>query len=381
MRFIHFFIIIFLFFPLFTYSQVNQKRIPLGTFDFLLYPADAQSLSLGMGGFAANPNESNWTNIQSKFPFLDENLGVNVSYNPVARGLVSGMSLSRINAYSKLKKDGVFNCGLQYFKSGVIDLRDDNGNSNGLFNSYMMAIQAGYSMRLGKKLSGGLIFRYVNAHLLPRQQFGQYAIRPSTTLNGDLSLFYQGDKTKQQYFNGAILIENIGPKVSFGDSKKNNFQSTIFRVGGTYNQKIQSNDLLSFNLDFHKMLVPTPPLINREGKIIKGKNPYETSSLSALFSSWVDAPDGMKEEIAETMFSIGATFNHADKLVGRIGYFNDPKQKGNRKLLTFGGGLQHIHLNGDKYQMNIDIAATIGLGDFMALNRTYMFTLNLSKTN
>lgn len=89
----------------------------------------------------------------------------------------------------------------------------------------------------------------------------------------------------------------------------------------------------------------------------------------------------MKEEIAETMFSIGATFNHADKLVGRIGYFNDPKQKGNRKLLTFGGGLQHIHLNGDKYQMNIDIAATIGLGDFMALNRTYMFTLNLSKTN
>jgi hypothetical protein len=381
MRFIHFFIIIFLFFPPFTYSQVNLKRIPLGTFDFLLYPSDAQSLSLGMGGFAANPNGSNWTNNQSKLPFLDKNIGVNVSYNPVARGLVSDMSLSRINAYSKLKTLGFINCGLQYFNGGTIDLRDDNGNSNGLFNSYMMAIQAGYSMRLGKKLSGGLIFRYVNAHLSPRQQFGQYAVRPSSTLNGDLSLFYQGDRTKTQYFNGAILIENVGPKVSFGDYKNNNFQSTIFRVGGMYNQKIQSNDLLSFNLDFHKMLVPTPPLINTEGKIIKGKSPVETSSLSALFFSWFDAPDGAKEEIAEIMCSIGATFNHADKLVGRIGYFNDPKQKGNRKLLTFGGGLQHIHLNGDKYQMNVDIAATIGLGDFTALNRTYMFTLNLSKTN
>jgi Type IX secretion system protein PorV len=381
MRFIHFFIIIFLFFPLFTYSQTNLKRIPLSTFDFLLYPADAQSLSLGMGGFASNPNESNWANNQSKLPFLAENIGVNISYNPVARGLVSDMSLSRINAYSKLKTSGFINCGLQYFNGGTIDLRDDNGNSNGVFNSYMLAIQAGYSMRLGKKLSGCLTFRYVNAHLLPRQQFGQYTVQPSSTLNGDLSLFYQGDKTKQQYFNGAILIENIGPKVSFGDYKKNNFQSTIFRVGGTYNQKIQSNDLLSFNLDFHKMLVPTPPLINNEGKIIKGKSPVETSSLSALFSSWVDAPDGMKEEIAEMMFSIGATFNHADKLVGRIGYFNDPKQKGNRKLLTFGGGLQHIHLKGDKYQMNVDMAATVGLAGFTALNRTYMLTLNLSKIN
>lgn len=379
MRFIHFFIIIFLFFPLFTYSQVNLKRIPLGTFDFLLYPADAQSLSLGMGGFASNPNESNWTSNPSKLSFLDEKSGINVSYNPVARGLVSDMSLSRINAYSKLKTEGVLNCGLQYFNSGAIDLRDDNGNTNGLFNSYMMAIQVGYSMKFGKKLSGGLIFRYVNAHLLPRQIFGQYAVQPSSTLNGDLNLYYQGDKTKQQYFNGAILIENIGPKVSFGDYKKNNFQSTIFKVGGTYNQKINSNDLLSFNLDFHKMLVPTPPLISNEGKIINGKNPVETSSLSALFSSWADAPEGVKEEIAEMMFSIGATFNHADKLVGRIGYFNEPKRKGDRKLLTFGGGLQHIHLKGDKYQMNVDMVATVGLGGFTALNRTYMLTLNLSK--
>lgn len=381
MRFIHFSIIIFLFFPLFTHSQVNLKRIPLGTFDFLLYPTDAQSLSLGMGGFASNPNVSNWTNNPSKLSFFDAKSGVNFSYNPVARGLVSDMSLSRINAYSKLKTQGVLNFGLQYFNSGAIDLRDDDGNSNGLFNSYMMAIQAGYSMKFSKKLSGGLIFRYVNAHLLPRQTFGQYAVKPSSTLNGDLSLFYQGDKTKQQYFNGAILIENIGPKVSFGDYKKNNFQSTTFKVGGTFNQKIQSNDLLSFNLDFHKLLVPTPPLLNTEGKILKGSNPYETSSLSAIFSSWADAPDGVKEEINEIMFSIGATFNHANKLVGRIGYFNDPKRKGDRKLLTLGGGLQHIHFKGDNYQMNVDIAATVGLGGFTALNCTYMLTLNLSKTN
>jgi hypothetical protein len=334
-----------------------------------------------MGGFASNPNESNWTNNSSKLSFLDAKSGVNFSYNPVARGLVSDMSLSRINAYSKLKTQGVLNFGLQYFNSGAIDLRDDDGNSNGLFNSYMMAIQLGYSMKFSKKLSGGLIFRYVNAHLLPRQIFGQYAVKPSSTLNGDLSLFYQGDKTKSQYFNGAVLIEHIGPKVSFGDYKKNNFQSTIFKVGGTYNQKIQSNDLLSFNLDFHKMLVPTPPLMNNEGKIINGKNPVETSSLSAIFSSWADAPEGVKEEIAEMMFSIGATFNHADKLVGRIGYFNDPKRKGDRKFLTFGGGLQHIHLKDNKYQMNFDIAATVGLGGFTALNRTYMLTLNFSKTN
>ena len=89
----------------------------------------------------------------------------------------------------------------------------------------------------------------------------------------------------------------------------------------------------------------------------------------------------MKEEIAEMMFSIGATFNHADKLVGRIGYFKDPNRKGDRKILTFGSGLQHIHLKGDKYQMNVDIAATVGLGGFTALNHTYMLTLNFLKTD
>lgn len=376
MRFLSIF---FLFISTIAFSQVNSKRIPLGTLDFLLYPSDAQSLSLGMGGFASNATESNWTSNQAKMPFLDGNSGINFSYNPVARGIISDMSLARINAYTKLKNNGDLNLGLQYFDSGKIDLRDDNGISNGEFSSYTVAIQTGYAMKFSEKLSGGLTFRFVNAHLLPKQQFGQYTIRPTSTLNADLSLYYQGDRTKKHFFNGAILLQNIGPKVSFGDEKKGNFQSTIFRVGGAYNLKILTKDLISFNLDAHKMLVPTPPIYNAEGKKISGKNNYTTSSLAAIFSSWGDAPNGFNEELSEIMLSMGIEFTHADKLIGRIGYFNDPKSKGNRKLLTLGGGVQNLSLKGDKWLMNIDIATSFGIGDFTPINHTYMLTLNLSK--
>lgn len=374
MRFLSIF---FLFISTIAFSQVNFKRIPLGTLDFLLYPSDAQSLSLGIGGFASNATESNWTSNQAKIPFLYGNSGINFTYNPVARGIISDMSLARINAYKKLKNNGSLNLGLQYFDSGKIDLRDDNGISNGEFSSYIVAIQTGYAMKFSEKLSGGLTFRYVNAHLLPKQQFGQYAIRPTSTLNADLSLYYQGDKAKKHYYNGAILVQNIGPKVSFGDEKKGNFQSTIFRVGGTYNLKILTKDLISINLDAHKMLVPTPPIYNAEGKIISGKNNYNTSSLAAIFSSWGDAPNGFNEELSEIMLSMGIEFTQADKLIGRIGYFNDPK--GNRKLLTLGGGLQKLSLKADKWLLNIDVSTSFGIGDFTPINNTYMLTLNLSK--
>ncbi|AFK05447.1 hypothetical protein Emtol_0175 (plasmid) [Emticicia oligotrophica DSM 17448] len=376
MRFLSIF---FLCFSIVAHSQVNLRRIPLGTLDFLLYPSDAQSLGLGMGGFATNPTESNWMTNHAKIPFLESNSSINVVYNPIANGIIADMGLARINAYTKLKNNSSFNWGIQYFDGGKIDLRDDDGVSNGEFSSYTLAIQTGYSMKLSKKINGGLTFRYINSHLLPKHQFGQYNIRPASTLNTDLSLYYQGDRTKKHYFNGAAVIQNIGPKVSFGDEKKGNFQSTIFRLGGAYNLKIQNKDLISLNLDAHKMLVPTPPLYGAEGRIIKGKNLYNTSSLAAIFSSLSDAPNGFSEELSEIMISAGLEFTHANKLIGRIGYFNDPKSKGNRKLLTIGGGLQNLSLKEDKWLMNFDVSTSFGLGDFTPMNHTYMLTLSFSK--
>jgi len=55
-----------------------------------------------------------------------------------------------------------------------------------------------------------------------------------------------------------------------------------------------------------------------------------------MFGSFSDAPGGVIEELEEVMTSVGLEYWYREIFAGRIGYFNENINKGNRKYLTLG---------------------------------------------
>jgi hypothetical protein len=59
-----------------------------------------------------------------------------------------------------------------------------------------------------------------------------------------------------------------------------------------------------------------------------------------MFGSCADAPGGAKEEFQEVMVSIGTEYWYNQFFAARVGYFNEAKNKGNRKYFTAGVGFR-----------------------------------------
>ena len=98
---------------------------------------------------------------------------------------------------------------------------------------------------------------------------------------------------------------------------------------------------------------------------------YETSvhaNTSGIFKSFSDAPNGMKEELEEIQWSVGAEYIYHDKFALRAGYHHEAENKGNRKYFTLGAG----------FKMNVfslDVGYVIATAKSNPLDQTLRFSL------
>ena len=92
-------------------------------------------------------------------------------------------------------------------------------------------------------------------------------------------------------------------------------------------------------VEFTKLLVPTPPLLNNDGTIAEGQD-NDVDFFSGMFQSFGDAPGGFSEELEEFTWSIGAEYEYDETFAFRLGYFNESENKGARKFFTLGAGFK-----------------------------------------
>jgi len=112
------------------------------------------------------------------------------------------------------------------------------------------------------------------------------------------------------------------------------------KIGGRYSVRIDEYNDFSVAMDINKLLVPTPPeYANMGDSIIAGEDP-NISVVQAIFQSFGDAPDGIKEEWTELMYSLGLEYWYQNQFGLRAGYFHEHENKGNRKYFTLGAGLK-----------------------------------------
>ncbi|MBC8156418.1 MAG: type IX secretion system outer membrane channel protein PorV [Bacteroidetes bacterium] len=345
---------------------------------FLNFTPDARSAALGDAGVALRDADANaifWN--PSKLVYAKDPAGASVSYTPWLSNLVNDMYFTNLSAYKKIGKDQALGVSLLYFDLGTIDFTNNQGVSIGTFNSREYALTASYSRRLFKNFSMGVNVKYVNSNLAAGSSGtgGSGTIKPGGTAAADIGAYYQNQVRDDVSGRGigwtyGLMISNIGGKINYGSEQQYHIPTNL-RLGGGLTYYIDQSSKFNFILDFNKLMVPTPPIMGTQSGvpfIVAGKDPDRAG---AVLGSFADAPGGFSEELKEISISTGAEYWYNDQFAARVGYFNESRDKGNRKYFTAGLG---IHL---QQRFGVDFAYLLPMNSQSPLANTFRLSLVL----
>lgn len=302
-----------------------QKAITTAV-PFLAISPDARHAALGDAGVAtsADANAAYWN--AGKLAFIDKKYGGSLSYTPWLGKIVNDMWISSLTGFYKITREQAVAVSLKYFDLGEISFRNEANQPLGDFNPRETALDATYSRMLSENLGVGVTARYISSNLTGA--FSGSDAQTGRTVAADVGLFYTKElqSAKGSTLSLGAQISNIGGKISYTDNDNRDFLPTNLRLGGAFKTQLDPFNSITFILDFNKLMVPS---------IDSGQ-----TVLSGMFKSFGDAPGGGKEEINEIMTSLGVEYWYQDIFAARIGYFNEAKEKGDRKYLTFGVGFK-----------------------------------------
>ncbi len=309
---------------------------------FLSFAPDSRAAGMGDAGVATSPDaySVHWNN--AKLAFIDHDLGFSFSYSPWLGDIVDDMSLNYLTFYKKIDRIQSLGASLRYFDLGEIQLTDVQGLPQGVENPREAAVDATYSRLLGDNLSAGLTMRFVWSNLTGNIT-GAPSARPGTSLAFDFGVYYRkpllvAGLDSELAFGGHL--SNIGQKISYTNEDFEDFIPGNLRLGTAFKTNLDPYNTLTLAFDVNKLMVPTPPQLDDNNNIIRGKDPNRPF-ISGTFGSFGDAPEGFSEEIKELMYSIGIEYWYRDLFAFRTGYFLEHEDKGDRKYLTLGVGFRY----------------------------------------
>ena len=332
---------------------------------------DARAAGMGDIGAATDPdvNSQYWN--PAKYPFCISRAGVALNYTPWLRQLVSDMDLAYLAGYYRIGDYSAISGSLRYFSLGEVYTSDSDDAMT--INPYEMSLDVAYSQMLSETFSLGVGLRWIYSDLTYDYTDDT---SPGSAFAADLSMYYNN------YFNlGSrecqlglgLNVSNIGSKITFGGDDNSEFIPTNLRLGTSLMIPVDEYNRFSISADANKLLVPTYPKQD-EGESTEDyqervqKDYYDISSISGIFKSFNDAPNGMKEELQEISWSVGAEYVYHDQFSIRGGYHHESENKGNRKYFTLGAG----------FRMNVfslDVGYVIATAKSNPLDQTLRFTL------
>jgi hypothetical protein len=318
---------------------VGQQRAITTAVPFIGITPDARHAALGEAGVAtsADANAAYWN--AGKLVFIDYDYGGSLSYTPWLGKIVNDMWISSLTGFYRINREQVVAASVKYFDLGEISFRGRANEPLGDFNPKEAAFDATYSRKLTENFAIGISGRYIFSNLTGA--FTGPDAQAGNSVAADIGVYYQkllqGGSRESMLSLGA-QISNIGAKISYTDNNNKDFLPTNLRLGGAYLTQLDAFNTLTFILDLNKLMVPSP-----------GSGRDTVSLLSGMFGSFSDAPGGFKEELQEFTISTAVEYWYRHTFSGRIGYFNEHKDKGNRKYLTMGVGFR-------KDNFGIDIA-------------------------
>lgn len=320
----------------------DSERVITTAVPFLLFSPDSRGSAMGDVGVATSPdaNSVHWNN--AKLAFIDNNTGFALSYTPWLGNIVDDMAVSYLSYYKRLNRIQTIGFNFRYFDLGEIQLTDVQGVPQGIQSPSELAIDGTYSRKLSENFSIGVTGRFIWSNLAGNVTNAPDA-SAGTSIAVDLGGYYTKDlrlKGREANLSVGLHISNIGQKITYTSAENEDFLPANLRIGTAFNIDLDAYNSLTLGFDANKLLVPSPPVVDASGNVIRGNDP-DRSLLSGTFGSFGDAPDGFSEELQEITLSFGTEYWYRDVFSGRIGYFYENPNKGGRQYFTIGVGFRY----------------------------------------
>jgi len=340
-------------------AQQDSRVITTGV-PFLLVAADARSAGMADQGVATSSDAFSQQWNPAKYAFAIDKQGFTVSYTPYLTDLVNDISLGQATYYNRITERSAFAVSLRYFGLGEIELRQNADDPAQIVKPNEMALDGSYALKLSERFSMSVAGRYILSALrIPSGDTGDS--KPASSFAVDISGFYQGEETAYNDFNGRLRLgfnfQNMGPKINYdagsSDDNSANFLPANMRIGGGYDFILDDFNKVSVNVEFAKLMVPTPQSadLNGDGLIttpeeiaLRDQNNADYNKInwvSGIFQSFGDAPGGFSEELKEFTYSLGTEYLYQDSFAFRLGYFHESPEKGARKFFSLGAGFKY----------------------------------------
>ena len=322
------------------YSQNNSRVITTGV-PFLLISPDARSAGMGELGVATSPDifSQQWN--PSKYVFAEKGKKIGLSYTPYLSKLVNDIFLANITYSLKKNNRSAWGFSLKYFSLGDIQFNDLIGNTivqQGIERPNELTLDASYGLKLNESFSMAVAARYIRSDLKLSSDADP---TPASSIGIDISGFYYGKVFKLNKniarFRHGFNVSNIGPRLKYDEGGQKNFIPTNIKIGSSMDLIMDEVNVLSFNLELNKLLVPSPVATYKDGEFIGYQQP-DVSFIKGIFESFTDAPAGFSEELKEITWAFGLEYVFQKSFALRTGYFNESLEKGSRRFLTIGAG-------------------------------------------
>lgn len=313
---------------------------------------DARGGAMGDNGVSTTPdvNSQYWN--PAKYAFNYSKAGVSLSYTPWLRKLVNDVALVNLSGFYKIGDSDLQAIGasVRYFSLGEISDQEymGQGGSGVTLNPYEMAVDASYSRKLSENYSMAVALRYIRSDLgADSRSDGQTA---GNAFAADIAGYlekYVILGNSECLWSFGFNASNIGSKVSFDGGETSRFLPAKLAVGTGLLYPIDDYNRIGAYVDISKYLVPNCPTkgdINTdetEEDYQKRLEDYRSlSSISGIFKSFGDNPNGFKGEMQEIMASIGMEYSYNEQFFVRGGYYYENKNMGNRQYFSMGAGFR-----------------------------------------
>ena len=341
---------------------------------------DARGGGMGDIGAATDPdvNSQYWN--PAKYPFCISRAGLSLNYTPWLRQLTNDIDLANLTGYYRIGEYDALSASLRYFSLGEVIVASSEGET---IKPYEMAVDVAYSRMLSETFSAAVALRYIYSDLA---YTADDETTPGSAFAADVALYHQGYLmmgNRECQLGWGVNVSNIGSKISYDEGNTSEFLPTNLRIGASLLIPLDEYNRLTLSADANKLLVPTRPTMEQyieetgaDDQDFSGYTSwlqedgyYNVSPISGIFKSFNDAPGGMKEELQEIQWSVGAEYSYNDKFFLRAGYHYEHPNKGNRKYYTLGAG----------FKMNVfslDAGYVISSAQTNPLDQTLRFSLS-----
>ena len=339
------------------YSQEINNPI-LTAVPFLQVIPDARSGGMADTGVATRPDANSQYHNPSKYAFSESQFTLNATYTPWLRNLTNDVFLGHITFSNRINESSAWAASFNYFSVGRIETNqgefDQNGRliSTGTENPNGLSLDVSYALKLSDEFAMAVKVGYVRSDLSIRSANDD--LQTINTIAVGISGYYQSEEKNFGSFNGrwrgGFNIANLGPKVERVAGEDTEFIPTNLKLGGGFDFILDDFNTISANLEFNKLLVPTPSIavINETtGEVERYEQDNSIGFLEGVFKSFGDAPNGFSEELKEFTWALGAEYMYDDTFAFRAGYFNESDIKGPKKFFSLGAGFKFRSLDLD----------------------------------